>query len=139
MIRRPPRSTRTDTLFPDTTLFRSEGEDSVVVGKLGVGEIVLSEQVDMSPGHRGVRFDGEEQFLPLSGVRRSEAHLEVEIVPADDGVFDEAVARLGDLLVFLVGICEFPRIADGDGARETLGQLQLVPYRIRCPAPDEIL
>src|SRR3546814_18858835 len=24
MLRRPPRSTRTDTLFPDTTLFRSE-------------------------------------------------------------------------------------------------------------------
>src|SRR3546814_13007412 len=27
MIRRPPRSTRTDTLFPYTTLFRSEGLD----------------------------------------------------------------------------------------------------------------
>src|SRR3546814_7073532 len=26
MIRRPPRSTRTDTLFPYTTLFRSVGE-----------------------------------------------------------------------------------------------------------------
>src|SRR3546814_18150875 len=26
MIRRPPRSTRTDTLFPYTTLFRSEGD-----------------------------------------------------------------------------------------------------------------
>src|SRR3546814_1833922 len=26
MRRRPPRSTRTDTLFPDTTLFRSGGE-----------------------------------------------------------------------------------------------------------------
>src|SRR3546814_15544092 len=26
MIRRPPRSTRTDTLFPDTTLFRSRDE-----------------------------------------------------------------------------------------------------------------
>src|SRR3546814_6760907 len=26
MIRRPPRSTRTDTLFPDTTLFRSRVE-----------------------------------------------------------------------------------------------------------------
>src|SRR3546814_12642655 len=25
MLRRPPRSTRTDTLFPDTTLFRSPG------------------------------------------------------------------------------------------------------------------
>src|SRR3546814_11125737 len=27
MIRRPPRSTRTDTLFPYTTLFRSEARD----------------------------------------------------------------------------------------------------------------
>src|SRR3546814_4548506 len=27
MIRRPPRSTRTDTLFPYTTLFRSAGND----------------------------------------------------------------------------------------------------------------
>src|SRR3546814_8328887 len=31
MIRRPPRSTRTDTLFPYTTLFRStNGEQSVI-------------------------------------------------------------------------------------------------------------
>src|SRR3546814_15241886 len=28
MIRRPPRSTRTDTLFPYTTLFRSRSEES---------------------------------------------------------------------------------------------------------------
>src|SRR3546814_2721183 len=28
MIRRPPRSTRTDTLFPDTTLFRSVGAEA---------------------------------------------------------------------------------------------------------------
>src|SRR3546814_11390759 len=32
MIRRPPRSTRTDTLFPYTTLFRSGGIDRVVGG-----------------------------------------------------------------------------------------------------------
>src|SRR3546814_16668703 len=39
MIRRPPRSTRTDTLFPDTTLFRSpltapgsaEGRDAIAL------------------------------------------------------------------------------------------------------------
>src|SRR3546814_9329074 len=31
MIRRPPRSTRTDTLFPYTTLFRSERENTMVV------------------------------------------------------------------------------------------------------------
>src|SRR3546814_14018512 len=32
MIRRPPRSTRTDTLFPYTTLFRSVGRHGGVVG-----------------------------------------------------------------------------------------------------------
>src|SRR3546814_3689658 len=30
MIRRPPRSTRTDTLFPYTTLFRSKNDDWTV-------------------------------------------------------------------------------------------------------------
>src|SRR3546814_19321494 len=37
MIRRPPRSTRTDTLFPDTTLFRSK--------------VVISLMPDLAPGH----------------------------------------------------------------------------------------
>src|SRR3546814_2657243 len=32
MIRRPPRSTRTDTLFPYTTLFRSERQPRIEVG-----------------------------------------------------------------------------------------------------------
>src|SRR3546814_8458880 len=31
MIRRQPRSTRTDTLFPYTTLFRSEGEGQLAL------------------------------------------------------------------------------------------------------------
>src|SRR3546814_926321 len=37
MIRRPPRSTRTDTLFPYTTLFRSVGSDALrQIALLGV-------------------------------------------------------------------------------------------------------
>src|SRR3546814_1555169 len=32
MIRRPPRSTRTDTLFPYTTLFRSPGHRAAIDG-----------------------------------------------------------------------------------------------------------
>src|SRR3546814_3503387 len=51
MIRRPPRSTRTDTLFPYTTLFRSDrarlagriiadGEDEVETGRAGLREFV---------------------------------------------------------------------------------------------------
>src|SRR3546814_17319787 len=35
MIRRPPKSTRTDTLFPYTTLFRSQGEDQSLPLYLG--------------------------------------------------------------------------------------------------------
>src|SRR3546814_10775058 len=34
MIRRPPRSTRTDTLFPYTTLFRSVFEDLIRVAEV---------------------------------------------------------------------------------------------------------
>src|SRR3546814_7943404 len=34
MIRRPPRSTRTDTLFPYTTLFRSPDPDLFICGVL---------------------------------------------------------------------------------------------------------
>src|SRR3546814_19398536 len=53
MIRRPPRSTRTDTLFPYTTLFRSIDEDragsrgrNVITRLEAVGEFLLDlEQV----------------------------------------------------------------------------------------------
>src|SRR3546814_7177158 len=38
MIRRPPRSTRTDTLFPYTTLFRSAGD------RAGIGPAALDRQ-----------------------------------------------------------------------------------------------
>src|SRR3546814_9735352 len=37
MIRRPPRSTRTDTLFPYTTLFRSAGELAAEAAPAGFG------------------------------------------------------------------------------------------------------
>src|SRR3546814_8045020 len=43
MIRRPPRSTRTDTLFPYTTLFRS-----IVYARLGMKRSVLLSLVLMA-------------------------------------------------------------------------------------------
>src|SRR3546814_5405856 len=39
MIRRPPRSTRTDTLFPYTTLFRSKVEEAYRAKKLNKDEV----------------------------------------------------------------------------------------------------
>src|SRR3546814_20773625 len=45
MIRRPPRSTRTDTLFPYTTLFRSASSAEVQKNFGAFREIALSEPV----------------------------------------------------------------------------------------------
>src|SRR3546814_8393468 len=58
MIRRPPRSTRTDTLFPDTSLFRSRVRHRLL---LAVDEI--AQGLD----HGGVdrrRLVGSEHRLP---------------------------------------------------------------------------
>src|SRR3546814_4486514 len=41
MIRRPPRSTRTDTLFPYTTLFRSVWKGKANTVKLGRPEAIV--------------------------------------------------------------------------------------------------
>src|SRR3546814_9098256 len=41
MIRRPPRSTRTDTLFPYTTLFRSSAVEGLAVAAPAFAGLVL--------------------------------------------------------------------------------------------------
>src|SRR3546814_4217940 len=67
MIRRPPRSTRTDTLFPYTTLFRSNGFSGKPDGEGGarLQARVLSRKA--AGGHIR-RVEAEKQ---LGGVRRS--------------------------------------------------------------------
>src|SRR3546814_14232840 len=42
MIRRPPRSTRTDTLFPYTTLFRSSASTFCTTGSLGACQCIVA-------------------------------------------------------------------------------------------------
>src|SRR3546814_4154930 len=68
MIRRPPRSTRTDTLFPYTTLFRSWRRDRARPPARRLGH-----QADGDPARRA-RRDGR-QIWPADDVRRrSEEH-----------------------------------------------------------------
>src|SRR3546814_18182029 len=55
MVRRPPRSTRTDTLFPYTTLFRSHFGAGLPFPAAGVG---LPVQARLQPFFYGVH-DGE--------------------------------------------------------------------------------
>src|SRR3546814_15525229 len=66
MIRRPPRFTRTDTLFPYTTLFRSK--EQVATGQLRyyepVPQSVPGIQCQVDPGElRGVLIEGQERTV----------------------------------------------------------------------------
>src|SRR3546814_3749196 len=83
MLRRPPRSTRTDTLFPYTTLFRSDqradqrhldrGEEHAeIIGIAEEGDVVLE----------GVAFDDEASGLVL-----------VQAVAEQDGDRDQQPGR----------------------------------------------
>jgi hypothetical protein len=55
-----------------------------------------------------------------------EAILEQQVIPANNGILDKAVAGLGDLLLLLVSGAEFTRVADGDRARESIAELDPV-------------
>src|SRR3546814_15716095 len=55
MIRRPPRSTRTDTLFPYTTLFRSA---------LARGGVVMPPVLSMALAERHAEVDVKTAYVP---------------------------------------------------------------------------
>src|SRR3546814_3727167 len=79
MIRRPPRSTRTDTLFPYTTLFRSKAEQPDdqfpqarhVVGRDQPRELRI-DHLDDQPGRLGERVGGLPRDPEQPGLRRSQ-------------------------------------------------------------------
>src|SRR3546814_15088796 len=48
MIRRPPRSTRTDTLFPYTTLFRSDADLEVRGDRFFIEAVRLARQLEFA-------------------------------------------------------------------------------------------
>src|SRR3546814_18493799 len=83
MIRRPPRSTRTDTLFPYTTLFRSamSGGTEVAAGRIGeegeggafVGRYDGRIMIFMAPQRR--RGIGEARRLGQPRLSIAERHL----------------------------------------------------------------
>src|SRR3546814_345617 len=97
MIRRPPRSTRTDTLFPYTTLFRSilAQVDALVLVEL-VDQVVDDALVEVLAGEEGVAV----------GRQHLELLLAVDVGDLDDRHVEGAAAQVvhGDLAVaaFLV-------------------------------------
>src|SRR3546814_3404538 len=75
MIRRPPRSTRTDTLFPYTTLFRSV-QSCVSCVQLCRATARLVNDVDIQPSAAitASHIAVVDALPPRSAVRRSEEH-----------------------------------------------------------------
>src|SRR3546814_16178153 len=109
MIRRPPRSTRTDTLFPYTTLFRSilhrEGRETIGEDLPIGGDRRKAGEVDIAERTSGrleiVARPGEDQVHEPRVVRHSGSQREVGV-----GVFnarrdvvigaeDRAIAKIG--------------------------------------------
>src|SRR3546814_6406889 len=78
MIRRPPRSTRTDTLFPYTTLFRSAAEIAGAADRARISE---------AAGHAAA----------IVAVERGALDIDAATGAGDGaGIFDVAAARQDD-------------------------------------------
>src|SRR3546814_8580880 len=73
MIRRPPRSTRTDTLFPYTTLFRSGPSAASIVVVIGAIDATRVFRLARAVAMNVVVLDFVE-VAKLRGERRSEEH-----------------------------------------------------------------
>src|SRR3546814_8145166 len=91
MIRRPPRSTRTDTLFPYTTLFRSK-----TVGRakdMAMGVAASRRQNEMlRRGHRLLYFHHPSSFLIVA------ARLASGFLPASTLRSEEHTSELQSLM-----------------------------------------
>src|SRR3546814_13115846 len=76
MIRRPPRSTRTDTLLPYTTLFRSRDQRFVITERgLGARHLREHERIDLArhvKENRRFRIEPNQRLDPVAS--RSEEH-----------------------------------------------------------------
>src|SRR3546814_8284523 len=93
MIRRPPRSTRTDTLFPYTTLFRSEGTPVVDTQGAAVGTLTKVEtDAAGQPTNVVLKTTKSEVLIPASSLARTEKNALIAMTAAP---IDAAAAAAG--------------------------------------------
>src|SRR3546814_12400447 len=85
MIRRPPRSTRTDTLFPYTTLFRSPGA-SIALAATGEFRRVLQILVNLIGN--AVRYAPPGSMVTVRA-ERHDAVAEITVIDRGKGLVPE--------------------------------------------------
>src|SRR3546814_7852070 len=97
MIRRPPRSTRTDTLFPYTPLFRSL--DLVAQRRRGAVRVDVVDIAGIQPGALQRRLHRQEAAVAVFRRRGDVVGVAGQAV-ADHLCIDRRAARLGVLELF---------------------------------------
>src|SRR3546814_10888129 len=124
MIRRPPRSTRTDTLFPYTTLFRSHDPDVIALGENGEA----AKQQNLAGRRRRYMipdFTGDcvHSLVSLAAMSADlEIALALETAP---DLFDDGTAALH----------QFGLVADQQRSEEHTSELQSlmsISYAVSC-------
>src|SRR3546814_4157848 len=102
MIRRPPRSTRTDTLFPYTTLFRSyyREQQQAVLREQEIADDHCALQGSRQRGRdRRCAPDNADQLLGHHGVAEGNEQTEDRVrgvEPTEDAAIDEEADKTDD-------------------------------------------
>src|SRR3546814_9278011 len=130
MIRRPPRSTRTDTLFPYTTLFRSTDLGAASAGRSAEPLVGLpnAPQVDLVISlildSINVSSAPKDRYLLLIG--RADC-----LVPVGCG--QSLVPCLGESQAYKLGVGDKPRV-EGRSEEHTseLQSLMRISYAVFC-------
>src|SRR3546814_19909521 len=100
MIRRPPRSTRTDTLFPYTTLFRSASlvdAPGARCGQVNLGVGVVEALLER--GHQVVALmlgNGRHEIAPVFGIEPAHAvekPLDLALAAEEDAAQPQEIGR----------------------------------------------
>src|SRR3546814_4825347 len=117
MIRRPPRSTRTDTLFPYTTLFRSANAASFATG---LNSIITGGDINItSPGAVDLGNSSAGGFVQVSGqsiaFNNIDAGLSVGLFA--DGIDGGSIAAGGDINLFADSIALTGAVTDRKSTR----------------------
>src|SRR3546814_5552000 len=120
MIRRPPRSTRTDTRFPYTTLFRSDPE------AVGAPTVAADDLIEL----RGLRLSGIVGVLPHEQAQPQPLELDIDVM------LDLAPAGASDGLDDTVDYGELCSVAEAVVRSEEhtseLQSLMRISYAVFC-------
>src|SRR3546814_4437502 len=125
MRRRPPRSTRTDTLFPYTTLFRSR-HPSIVSSNLSINVHTRRSAPPLTTEYYPRIFEGHADMLRIS---RTDTQLEVVMFKS---LLPSAAAAFALLLMPAAASAHTKLIGRSEEHTSELQSLMRISYAVFC-------